>query len=239
MGILDTPGRALADEGVTRETLLVVALVGGAEFVNHTYLVLFPPILTILADEFHVSLAALGVAMGVQGAANAAFQLPFGYLSDNYDRRLAFGLSLALGTAGVFVVALAPTFAVLVAGQALLGIGVAGHHPAHFPILADATPEHLRARAFSVRGFLGSLGFGAPPVLVTAMVGVSGLTWRHAVGAVGAFGLIYAAVTLATFQRYVSRDVTAPEVEADCSDPDAPGFGEPGPGDRDGAAAPS
>ena len=195
---------------VSRETLLVVSLVGGAEFVNHTYLVLFPPILGILSAEFGVSLTMLGVAMGVQGAANTVFQLPFGYLSDNYDRRLALGLSLGLSTGSVFLIALAPSFEVLLLGQALLGIGIAGHHPAHFPLLADATPENLRARAFSVRGFLGSLGFGAPPVFFAVVLGVGGITWRHAVAAIGLFGALYAAITLFAFVRYVGEDVTAP-----------------------------
>lgn len=195
---------------VSRETALVVSLVGGAEFVNHTYLVLFPPILGILSEEFGVSLALLGVAMGLQGATNTVFQLPFGYLSDNYDRRLTLALSLGLSTTSVFVVAFAPTFEILLVGQALLGIGIAGHHPAHFPLLADATPEHLRARAFSVRGFLGSLGFGAPPVFFAVVLGLPGVTWRHAVALIGLFGAVYAGLTLLVFQRYVGRDVTAP-----------------------------
>ncbi|WP_168215865.1 MFS transporter [Halorussus ruber] len=204
---------------LSRETLLVVSLVGGAEFVNHTYLVLFPPILGILSQEFGVSLAMLGVAMGVQGAANTLFQLPFGYLSDNYDRRLTLGLSLGLSTASVFLIAFAPTFEILLVGQALLGIGIAGHHPAHFPLLADATPENLRARAFSVRGFLGSLGFGFPPVFFAAILGFRGLTWRGAVALIGAFGALYAVVTLFAFQRYVGEGVTAPEV-GDSTDAD-------------------
>ncbi|WP_276282571.1 MFS transporter [Halorussus caseinilyticus] len=220
------PGRdSLPD--LSRETLLVVALVGGAEFVNHTYLVLFPPILGVLSNDFGVSLATLGIAMGVQGAANTVFQLPFGYLADNYDRRLALGLSLGLSTASVFLVAFAPTFEVLLVGQALLGIGIAGHHPAHFPLLADATPEHLRARAFSVRGFLGSLGFGFPPVFFAAVLGFRGLTWRGAIALVGAFGALYALFTLFAFQRWVGEDVTAPETgsagsasaSADADDP--------------------
>jgi MFS family permease len=177
----------------------------------------------------------LGIAMGVQGGANTVFQLPFGYLADNYDRRLALGLSLGLSTASVFLVAFAPTFEVLLVGQALLGIGIAGHHPAHFPLLADATPENLRARAFSVRGFLGSLGFGAPPVFFAAILGFRGLTWRGAVALIGAFGAVYAAVTLLAFQRYVGEEITAPEIrdsvdsnaEGDVSTGDSPSTDSP------------
>ena len=204
-------GPSLSFPDVSTETKLVVGLIGGAEFVNHTYLVLFPPILGILANDFGVTLGLLGLAMGLQGFTNAAFQLPFGYLSDNYDRRLALGLSLGLSTGSVFLIALAPSFEVLLVGQALLGIGIAGHHPVHFPLLAAATPENLRARAFSVRGFLGNLGFGAPPAVVTGVIAVPGLTWRHAVGLIGCFGAVYAAITLLTFGRYVGDEVTTPD----------------------------
>jgi MFS family permease len=196
---------------VSAETKLVVGLIGGSEFVNHAYLVLFPPILGILATDFEVSLGMLGLAMGVQGVTNTVFQLPFGYLSDNYDRQFALALSLALSTGSVFVIALAPSFEILLLGQALLGIGVAGHHPVHFPLLAAATPENLRGRAFSIRGFLGSLGFAAPPTVVTGVIAVPGLTWRHAVGLIGAFGAIYAAITLLVFWRYVDDEITTPD----------------------------
>lgn len=196
---------------VPTETTLVVGLVGGAEFVNHTYLVLFPPVLGLLAAEFDATLGMLGLAMGVQGATNAAFQLPFGYVSDTADRRLALALSMALSTGSVFLVALAPTYEVLLVGQALLGVGVAGHHPIHFPLLSAATPERLRARAFSVRGFLGSLGFAAPPAVVTAVVGLPGLTWRHAIGLIGLVGALYTVGMLFALYRYVDDGVATPD----------------------------
>ena len=193
---------------VPAETKLVIGLVSGAEFVNHTYLVLFPPILGILAADFGVSLTMLGIAMGAQGISNTAFQLPFGYLSDNYDRKLALGLSLGLGTLGTFIVALSPSYPVLVLGQVVLGIGVAGHHPTHFPLLSEAAPPDLRGRAFSMRGFAGNIGFAAPPAFITAVIGFGGLSWRHAVGIIGLVGAAYAAVTLFALYRYVDPDVT-------------------------------
>jgi MFS family permease len=208
---------------IPRETKLVVGLIGGSQFVNHAYLMLFPPVIERIAADFGVTLAAVGLALGAGAAANTAFQLPFGYLADNYDRTLALALSSFVGAVGVFVLAAAPSFAWLVAGQVILGVGVAGHHPTHYPLISDATPEGLRGRAFSVYGVGGSLGFAAPPALIAVVLGASGervlglgvpaLGWRHAVAFVGVGGLLYAAFVTAVFARRVSADVTAPNVD--------------------------
>lgn len=201
------------------ESKLVIGLVSGAEFVNHTYLVLLPPILGLLSVEFDVSLSLLGLAMGAQGAATAIFQLPFGYLSDHYDRKLSFALSLGLGGVGAIVVALAPSYAVLTAGLIILGTGIAGHHPTHLPLLSEATSARLRGRAFSIRGFAGNIGFAFPPVLMTAVVGYLGLSWRVGVGLIAAFGLCYGAVTLLAFHRFVSAEVTGASATATAEGP--------------------
>ncbi|MFW5934968.1 MAG: MFS transporter [Halolamina sp.] len=197
----------------SREAATVVGLVSGSQYVNHAYLVLFPPILGTLSTEFEVSLAMLGVAIGVQGTANTALQLPFGWLADARDRTIAFGLSSVAGALGVLAVALAPNFPALLVGQVLIGVGVGGHHPAHYPLLSDATPDGLRGRAFSVYGVGGALGFATPPVTFNLFTSV-GLTWRHAVGAIGALGLVYALVATALLRFGVADDVTGPNVEA-------------------------
>ncbi|WP_155120680.1 MFS transporter [Haloprofundus marisrubri] len=193
-----------------REALVVLSLVSGSHVVNHMYLVLFPPILGVLAMEFDVSLATLGFAMGAQAFVNTVFQLPFGYLSDTYDRTLTFGLCLVLGSVGALVLAAAPTFEWLLVGQIVLGIGVAGHHPAHYPLLSDATTETNRGRLFSIHGFAGNIGFAAPPVVIVAISSLDGLNWRHAFGLVGVVGLLYAVVAVFVLLRHVPTSVRQP-----------------------------
>lgn len=195
---------------VSGETAAVVGLISGSQFVNHAYLVLFAPILVVLTGEFDVSLAQLGLALGVQGASNTVFQLPFGWLADAHDRTIAFLASSVAGAGGVLVVAMAPDFQTFVLGQALVGVGVSGHHPAHYPLLSDATPSSLRGRVFSVYGVGGSLGFATPPVLFTLAATTSGVSWRHVVGLVGVAGLAYGLLATAVLALRVGDDVTAP-----------------------------
>lgn len=199
---------------LSKEPTIVVGLISGSQFVNHAFLVLLPPILPLLSVDLDVSIALLGLALGAQASVNTLFQLPFGYLADHYDRTIALGTSSVLGALGALVTAIAPDFATLVAGQVILGVGVAGHHPSHYPLLSDVTPEDVRGRAFAVYNFGGSLGFATPPVVITAIVAVEGLSWRHAVGLLGAFGLLYALLLTAVFAWRVDDVVTGPNVEA-------------------------
>ncbi|MXR39925.1 MFS transporter [Halobaculum sp. WSA2] len=203
-----------------RETWVVVGAVSASQYLNHAYLVLFPPILAVLSGEFTVGLAALGVALGVQGATNTAFQLPFGRLADRYDRTIALGLSSVLGAVGVLAAAAAPTYEWLLVAQAVIGIGVAGHHPAHYPLISDSTPEDLMGRAYSLYGFGGSVGFATPPVLIAGVVS-AGYSWRLGVGLIGAVGLAYALGVTWLFAARVDDAVTAPNVPDDGDADDA------------------
>lgn len=197
-------------ENVPRETALVVGLISGSHVVNHMYLVLVPPVLTVLARDFGVGLAALGVAMGVQALTNTLLQLPYGYLADNYDRTLTLALCLGLSALGTGMLAVAPTFEWFLVGLAVLGAGISGHHPAHFPLLSDATTEDLRGRAYSVHGFAGNIGFGAPPVVVLGITQIPGLTWRHAFALIAVVGLLYGVAICYVLWYHVSDEVTRP-----------------------------
>ncbi|WP_144901159.1 MFS transporter [Halobellus captivus] len=186
----------------------VVALVSGSHFVNHAYIVMLAPLVTVLAARFDVSIAAIGLAIGVQNAVVLALQLPMGYLSDAYSRTLVLGVSLVVGTVGAALTALSPTYAWLLVAQAILGVGIAGHHPAHYPLLAAVSTAETRGRAYSVHAFGGAVGLAAPYAVVAATTAL-GLSWRVAVGLVTLVGGVYAAYCLLGFRR-VDDEITQP-----------------------------
>jgi predicted MFS family arabinose efflux permease len=172
----------------------------------------------VLSADLDVSISMLGLVLGAGALANTAVQLPFGYLADHYDRTVALGLSSVLGAAGALVTAVAPGFLELLVGQIVLGVGVGGHHSAHYPLIADATATDTRGRAFAVYNFGGSLGFATPPVVFTLVVSGLGSTWRHAVGLLAAVGLVYALVVTAVVARRVDDGITTPNVEASANE---------------------
>ena len=188
-----------------RTEFLVIALVSGSHFVNHAYIVMLPPIIAILTDSFGVTIAAIGLAIGVQGAVNASLLLPFGHLSDARGRTLVLAISLVAGAVGATMVALAPTYGWLLVAQAVLGVGVAGHHPAHYPLLATATDPDRRSRAYSIHDLMGELGFAAPPAIVSAVLALGG-DWRDALLLIAGAGWVYAVLAIIAVRLYVPRE---------------------------------
>jgi hypothetical protein len=73
------------------------------------YLVLLPPILTILSGDFSITVALLRVALGIQALTNTVVQLPFDYFADQYDVAVAFYAVAAVAVlATVLILAMVP-----------------------------------------------------------------------------------------------------------------------------------
>ena len=98
-----------------RPAPFVIGLVAGSHVVNHAYLLLFAPAFALLREEFGVSLAAVGLALGVVNVVVTAGQLPLGYVSDAYSHTAVLVGSLAFGTLGCLLAAVAPTYEWLLA----------------------------------------------------------------------------------------------------------------------------
>lgn len=191
------------------QSRLVVGLVGGSHLVNHAYFMLLPPVFGPLRADLGLTLAQLGVALGTVGVVVTALQLPFGSLSDARGRTPVLAISLVFGALGAALTATAGSYEWLLAASAVTGVGIAGHHPAHYPLIGAATTPDTRGRAYSVHGFTGALGFAAPPAVVGAAATL-GVDWRLAVGAIAALGAVYGAGCLWAFHRYVDEHITHP-----------------------------
>ncbi|WP_262178462.1 MFS transporter [Haloarcula laminariae] len=196
------------------QSRLVVGLVGGSHLVNHAYFMLLPPVFGPLRADLGLTDAQLGVALGAVGVVVTALQLPFGSLSDSRGRTPVLAISLAFGALGALLTATAQSYAWLLAASVVTGVGIAGHHPAHYPLIGAATTPDTRGRAYSVHGFTGALGFAVPPAVVAAAATL-GLDWRLAIGAIAVVGAVYGGACLLAFDRYVARDITHPASDAD------------------------
>ncbi|MDS0259188.1 MFS transporter [Haloarcula sp. S1CR25-12] len=191
------------------QSRLVVGLVGGSHLVNHAYFMLLPPIFGPLRADLGLTSAQLGIALGTVGVVVTALQLPFGSLSDSRGRTPVLAVSLTFGALGALLTATAGSYAWLLAASVVTGVGIAGHHPAHYPLIGAATTPNTRGRAYSVHGFTGALGFAAPPAIV-ATAATLGVDWRLAIGSIAAVGALYGVACLLAFDRYVDERITHP-----------------------------
>ena len=79
-----------------------------------------------LVPEFALTPSQLGLLTSAYFLSFAAFQLPLGLLLDRYGPRRTDGVLLMVAAAGAAVFATAPNAATLIAGRALIGLGVSG-----------------------------------------------------------------------------------------------------------------
>jgi MFS family permease len=202
----------------TREAGLVVGLVGGSHVVNHMYFMLLPPIVPLLEADLGLSVGQVGVAIGLLGLLVTGLQLPFGHLSDTKGRTPMLAVSLGFGGVGAVLTATAGSYAWLLGAQVLVGVGIAAHHPAHYPLVSQATSAATRGRAFSIHGFTGAVGYAAPPGIV-AGAGLLGVGWRAAILAIAAVGLCYGLAAIWVLRTRVDPAITAGSDDTHADEP--------------------
>ncbi|MCH7578508.1 MAG: MFS transporter [Chloroflexi bacterium] len=153
------------------------------------------PVLPLYAQSFGVGTAMIGLTITVFGAARLVMNLPAGFLSERYGRRLLLVGGPAVTALGSLAGGLAPTFGWLIASRFVAGAGSAIYMTGAMILLTDITTDENRGRLMSI--FQGSLlagvslgpavggfvaeGFGlaAPFFLVAALAGVATL-WSFA-----------------------------------------------------------
>jgi MFS family permease len=118
--------------------------------------------------------AWMGLALGIYGLTQAAFQIPFGMASDRLGRKKVIVFGLLVFAAGSLLSAAAPNIEVLVLGRALQGAGAVSAAVSAF--LADLTRDEVRARAMAMVGASIGLSFALSLVIAPLVFGRFGLS---------------------------------------------------------------
>ena len=147
------------------------------------------PVLPLYAQSFGVGTAMIGLTITVFGAARLVMNLPAGFLSERYGRRLLLYGGPAVTVLGSLAGGLAPTFGWLIASRFVAGAGSAIYMTGAMILLTDITTDENRGRMMSI--FQGSLlagvslgpaiggfvaqafGLAAPFFLVAALAGLA------------------------------------------------------------------
>ncbi len=148
----------------------------------------------------------IGVALGIDGLAQAFLQIPFGLLSDRYGRKRMIYIGLVLFALGSFIAASATGLHVIILGRLVQGTGAVA--AAIIALTADLTREEHRAKGMAMIGMSIGATFGISLAL--------GPVLNHWIGVPGIFALtgVLAFAAMAVI-RFVVPDPLVSRVHAD------------------------
>jgi MFS family permease len=123
------------------------------------------PVLPLYASTFGVSVAAVGLTIGIYGLARFILSLPAGRSADRFGRRPTLALGGVLTVVGSLASAVAPTYGWFLLARFVAGSGAALTLTASQIILADITVPSERGRAMGLySGFFAfAVGLGPYP----------------------------------------------------------------------------
>ena len=86
-------------------------------------------------------------------------------LSDTFGRRSLYVLDVALFALGSLLVAISPSFGVLLAGRAIQGLGAGGIFPVASAVIGDTFPAEKRGSALGLIGAVFGIAFLIGPII--------------------------------------------------------------------------
>jgi MFS family permease len=86
-------------------------------------------------------------------------------LSDRYGRRAVYTVDVAIFAAGSLLVAVAPTYALVLTGRAVQGLGAGGIFPVASAVIGDVFPPGRRGAALGLIGAVFGVAFLIGPIL--------------------------------------------------------------------------
>ncbi|HET9015636.1 MAG TPA: MFS transporter [Thermomicrobiaceae bacterium] len=194
----------MAAETSTARPGTTLGLIGAGHLMSHFWQLTLPPLFPVLAVVFHVNFLQLGLLMTGYTVANAACQVPFGYLADRYGPKPILVGGLLLDGVAFSLCALAPNYAVLVVLVMLAGVGQAVYHPSDYAILSALFPRERAGKPYSIHTFTGYAGGAVAPIAIASLNRAFG--WQVALVVAGLLGIVVALI--------VATTLTAPRLEA-------------------------
>ncbi|MEU9337157.1 MFS transporter [Streptomyces sp. NPDC048290] len=156
--------------------------------------------LAAVQDALHTTGAELVWIASVNAMMVACFVLAAGTLGDILGRRRVFTAGVLLLGLGSLLVFLAPSAAVVIAGQAIMGLGGAAILPTSLAIVTSSfTDQHARTTAVGIWVAVSGLGLALGPILAGAVLLFA--SWQT----VFLVNVVLAALILVLTPRYVSE----------------------------------
>ncbi len=133
-------------------------------------------LLSAIADDFGVTLRAVGWVVIIESLIISALLLPMGAVADVFGRRRMFVVGLAVFGAGSIMSGLAPSFAALIAARMVMAVGNAGVQSVITGMLVAAFPPEERGRAVGAQTTAVSIGAACGPLI--GGLALQAISWK-------------------------------------------------------------
>jgi len=173
--------------------IMPLSLIVGLRFFG-LFIVL--PVLSIYALDMEGATPFLaGLVVGGYALTQAAFQVPFGLVSDKVGRKKTLLFGLIIFIIGSVIAAVSENIYMLLIGRFLQGAGAIGSVVS--AMVADLVREEQRAHAMAIMGGTIALSFAAAMIIAPVVGGhwgIDKLFWLTAILSVLAIGILFTAV---------------------------------------------
>ncbi|MCU0553568.1 MAG: MFS transporter [Syntrophales bacterium] len=149
--------------------LKVLLLLSSGHLVTDLYQGALPVILPFLKAKLMLSYTATGTILLVGTLTSSIIQPLFGYLSDRKEKPLLLPVGCLCAGAGLSMLALPESFALVLPLVVLSGLGIASYHPEGFRTAHFFTGEK-KVTGMSIFSVGGNLGFAIGPLLALFVV---------------------------------------------------------------------
>jgi len=190
------PQEAPKQSGGAKATLLICAV---AHFLHDGFSDTLYVLLPLLASEFSLTFAQVGLIRSAYLAGMTGFQIPGGILAERWGETRLLAGGTALVALGYLTLGSAGSFTPLLLTLLAAGLGSGVQHPLSSSLVSKAYETGARRVALGTYNFSGDLGKVTVPALVAGVSALAG--WRWATVGYGAFGLLGALGILVVLNR--------------------------------------
>jgi FSR family fosmidomycin resistance protein-like MFS transporter len=177
------PAASVTESRRTGRRVLASTLIGAHGF-EHLISNSIPLLTTVIAVDLQLSALQVGAIVAVRSASAGITSVTGGFLSDLLHHRIAWVLSIStfLTAVGLLIIAMSPSYGVILLALAFASSGAALWHPPALGLLAQRFPTR-RGLFLSLHRSMGSVGDVVGP-LVAGILLLGALQWEATDGVV-------------------------------------------------------
>jgi MFS family permease len=169
------PVKPASDADTSPKRLIPVLFIGVFMAALDTAIV--GPAIPVLRETFAIDNRAVGLVMSVFVLFSLCSTALMANLSDRYGRRPIYLFSVAVFALGSLLIALSPSFWMVIASRAIQGIGAGGITPTASAVVGDVFAPAQRGKMLGLIGATYGMAFVIGPPLASGLMLVASWHW--------------------------------------------------------------